>query len=122
MYWKRNICHLAGASFEADRARAETVRNTHVVAISGRLEDRLNIRLFNLSSYQLIGFLRCYLIDVPAQLVHALNFTQEAISHRPRPFRDFAFDIAIFLASYIIDERADFLGCQQHVASSSRPA
>jgi hypothetical protein len=58
MYWKRNICHLAGASFEADRARAETVRNTHVVAISGRLEDR----------------------------------------------------------------RADFLGCQQHVASSSRPA
>src|SRR5215475_2591959 len=31
-------------------------------------------------------------------------------------FHDFAFDVAIFLASYIIDERADFLGRQQHVA------
>src|SRR5262249_38792431 len=38
------------------------------------------------SSYQLIGFLRCHLIDVLAQLVHALNFTQKAISHRRRPF------------------------------------
>jgi hypothetical protein len=34
---------------------------------------------------------------------------------------DFAFDVAIFLASYIIDESADFFGRQQHVASSSRP-
>src|SRR6516225_5720226 len=31
-------------------------------------------------------------------------------------FHDFAFDVAIFLASYIIDERANFLGRQQHVA------
>src|SRR6516225_2619323 len=31
---------------------------------------------------------------------------------------DVAFDVAIFLASYIIDERANFLGCQQHVAAS----
>src|SRR5262245_35213588 len=29
-------------------------------------------------------------------------------------FHDFAIDDAIFLASYIIDERADFLGRQQH--------
>src|SRR5262249_51671188 len=36
-------------------------------------------------------------------------------------FRDFAFDVAIFLASYIIEERADFLCRQQHVASGSRP-
>jgi hypothetical protein len=27
-------------------------------------------------------------------------------------FRDFTFDVAIFLASYIIDERANFLGRQ----------
>src|SRR5215472_9327783 len=33
-------------------------------------------------------------------------------------FYDFAIDDAIFLASYIIDERADFLGRQQHVAAS----
>src|SRR6516162_2533012 len=33
-------------------------------------------------------------------------------------FHDFAFDVAIFLASYIIDERANFLGRQQHVAAS----
>jgi hypothetical protein len=26
------------------------------------------------------------------------------------PFHDFAFDVAIFLASYIIDERVDFIG------------
>jgi hypothetical protein len=31
-------------------------------------------------------------------------------------FHDFAFDVAILLASYIIDERADFLGRQQHQA------
>src|SRR5262249_45046219 len=31
---------------------------------------------------------------------------------------DFTFDDAIFLASYIIDERADFLGREQHVAAS----
>src|SRR5215471_4407939 len=31
-------------------------------------------------------------------------------------FHDFAFDVAIFLASYIIEKRADFLGRQQHVA------
>src|SRR5262249_1985112 len=37
-------------------------------------------------------------------------------------FHDLAFDVVIFLASYIINERADFLGRQQHVASSSRPA
>ena len=34
---------------------------------------------------------------------------------------NFAFDDAIFLALYIIDERADFLGRQQHVANSLRP-
>src|SRR5215467_7995140 len=34
-------------------------------------------------------------------------------------FHDFAFEDAIFLASYVIDKRADFLGRQQHVASSS---
>src|SRR5215831_14362022 len=33
-------------------------------------------------------------------------------------FHDFAFDVAIFLASYIIDEHANFLGRQQHVAAS----
>src|SRR5215471_3921566 len=33
-------------------------------------------------------------------------------------FHDFAFDVAIFLVSYIIDERANFLGRQQHVAAS----
>jgi hypothetical protein len=38
------------------------------------------------SSYQLIGFLRCHLADVPAQLVHAFNFTQKAISHGRHPF------------------------------------
>src|SRR5262249_31291596 len=37
------------------------------------------------SSYQLIGFLRGHLVDVLAQLVHALNVTQKAISHRGRP-------------------------------------
>jgi hypothetical protein len=68
------------------------------------------------SLYQLIGFLRCHLIDVLAQLVHALNFTQKAISHRRRPFHDFAFGDAIFLASYVIERRTDFLGRQQHVA------
>jgi hypothetical protein len=31
-------------------------------------------------------------------------------------FHDFAIDDAIFVASCIIDERADFLGRQQHVA------
>src|SRR5215831_4252226 len=31
-------------------------------------------------------------------------------------FHDFAIDDAIFLASYVIDKRADFLGRQQHVA------
>src|SRR5262252_4047396 len=31
-------------------------------------------------------------------------------------FHDFAFDVAIFLAPYVIDKRADFLGRQQHVA------
>ena len=35
---------------------------------------------------QLIGFLRYHLVDVLAQLVHAFNFTQKAISHRRRPF------------------------------------
>src|SRR5215470_16019295 len=34
-------------------------------------------------------------------------------------FHDFALDVAIFLASYIIDERANFLGRQQHVAASA---
>jgi len=34
-------------------------------------------------------------------------------------FHDFAFDVAIFLASYIIDKRADFLGRQQHSARLS---
>src|SRR5262249_35469630 len=29
-----------------------------------------------------------------------------------------AFDVAIFLASYIIDDRANFLGGQQHLAAS----
>jgi hypothetical protein len=29
-------------------------------------------------------------------------------------FHDFAFDDAIHVASYIIDERADFLGRQRH--------
>src|SRR5215471_10667973 len=33
-------------------------------------------------------------------------------------FHDFAFDDALFLASYVIDKRADFLGRQQHVAAS----
>jgi hypothetical protein len=33
------------------------------------------------SSYQLIGFLRSHLVDVPVQLMHAFNFTQKAISH-----------------------------------------
>jgi hypothetical protein len=33
--------------------------------------------------------------------VHALNFTQKAISHCRRPFYDFAFYVGIFLASYI---------------------
>src|SRR5262249_24352807 len=33
-------------------------------------------------------------------------------------FHVFVFDVAIFLASYIIDERANFLGRQQHVAAS----
>ena len=32
-----------------------------------------------------ISFLRCHLIDVLAQLVHALNFTQKKINHRRRP-------------------------------------
>ena len=27
-------------------------------------------------------------------------------------FHDFAFDVAVFLASYVIDERANFLGRQ----------
>src|SRR5262249_3942296 len=36
--------------------------------------------------YQLIDFLRRHLVDVLAQLVHAVNFTQKAISHRRRPF------------------------------------
>jgi L-cystine uptake protein TcyP (sodium:dicarboxylate symporter family) len=31
-------------------------------------------------------------------------------------FHDFAFDDAFFLGSYIIDEGADFLGRQKHVA------
>jgi hypothetical protein len=55
---------------------------------------------------------------VLAQLVHALNFMQKAINHRRCLFHDFAFDVAIFLVSYIIDERASFLGRQQHVAAS----
>jgi hypothetical protein len=68
------------------------------------------------SSYQLIGFLRGHLVDFPAQLVHALNFTQKAISHRRRrPL--FATSPSMMLASYIIDERADFLGRQQQVAA-----
>src|SRR5262249_5304959 len=33
-------------------------------------------------------------------------------------FHDFTFDDAIFLVSYVIDERANFLGRQQHVAAS----
>jgi hypothetical protein len=43
-------------------------------------------RVIAQSSYQLIGFLRCHLVDVPAQLVHVLNFTQKAISHGRHPF------------------------------------
>src|SRR5262245_61628246 len=31
-------------------------------------------------------------------------------------FHDFAFDVAIFLASYVIEKRADYLSRQQHVA------
>jgi hypothetical protein len=37
------------------------------------------------------------------------------IGHRRRPFHDFTFDDAMFLASYIIYKCADFLGHQQHV-------
>src|SRR5262249_36354141 len=33
-------------------------------------------------------------------------------------FHDFIFDVAIFLVSYIIDEGANFLGRQQHLAAS----
>src|SRR6516164_871410 len=66
-----------------------------------RDKDPVLGRVIAQSSYQLIGFLRCHLIDVPAQLVHALNFTQKAISHCRRPFYDFAFYVGIFLASYI---------------------
>src|SRR5262249_33311436 len=51
--------------------------------------------------YELIGFLRGHLVDVLAQLVHALNFMQKAISHCRRPFYDFAVYVGIFLASYI---------------------
>src|SRR5262249_38852167 len=57
------------------------------------------------SSYQLIGFLRSHLVDVPAQLVHAFNFTQKAISHGRHPFHDFTIDDAIFSASYVMDKR-----------------
>src|SRR5215831_7054266 len=39
-----------------------------------------------LRARRLIGFLRRHLVDVLAQLVHAPNFTQKAISHRRRPF------------------------------------
>src|SRR6516165_4539260 len=81
-----------------------------------RGKDPVLGRVIAQSSYQLIGFLWGHLVDVLAQLVHALNFMQKAISHCRRPFYDFAFGDAIFLASYIIDERADFLGRQQHVA------
>src|SRR5215831_16599309 len=34
-------------------------------------------------------------------------------------FHDFAFDVAIFLASYIIDERADFLGRRNTVLAAA---
>jgi hypothetical protein len=70
------------------------------------------------SSDQLIDFLRCHLVDVPAQLVHVLNFTQKRSAIVVVLFHDFAFDVAIFLASHIIDGRANFLGRQQHVAAS----
>jgi hypothetical protein len=53
---------------------------------------------------------------VASHVVHALNFTQKAISHRRRPSHDLAFDDAILLTSYVSDKRADFLGRQQHVA------
>jgi hypothetical protein len=36
--------------------------------------------------------------------------------HKKAAQKGFAFDVAIFLASYIIDKRADFLSRQQHVA------
>jgi hypothetical protein len=49
-----------------------------------RGKDPVLGRVIDQSLYQLIGFLRCHLVDVLAQLVHALNFTQKAISHRRR--------------------------------------
>src|SRR5262245_46769699 len=51
-----------------------------------RGKDPVLGRVIAQSSYQLIGFLRGHLVDVLAQLVDALNFTQKAISHRRRPF------------------------------------
>jgi hypothetical protein len=66
-----------------------------------RGKDPVLGRVIAQSSYQLIGLLRGHLVDVLAQLVHALNLTQKAISHRRHPFYDFAFYVGIFLASYI---------------------
>src|SRR5215813_10653854 len=54
------------------------------------------------SSYQLIGFLRGHLVDVLAQLVHAFNFTQKAISHRRRPFSRLRLRCRNLSCSYII--------------------
>src|SRR5262249_12487681 len=52
------------------------------------------------------------------------NWCMRLTSHKKRSaivvvlFHDFAFDVTIFLASYVIDQRADFLGRQQHVVAS----
>jgi hypothetical protein len=51
-----------------------------------RCKDPVLGRVIAQSSYQLIGFLRGHFVDVLAELVHALNFTQKAINHRRRPF------------------------------------
>src|SRR6516164_8622180 len=55
-------------------------------------------------------------------LMSSRNWCMRLTSHKKRSaivvvlFHNFAVDAAIFLASYIIDERGDFLGRQQHVA------
>src|SRR5215469_424746 len=84
MHRLRHRVRFAGAAAAEKQPAPRQVGRWQLCIARGK--DPVLGRVIAQSSYQLTGFLRCHLVDVLAQLVHALNFTQKAISHRRRPF------------------------------------
>src|SRR5262249_31122761 len=80
----RHGVRFAGAATAEKQPAPRKVGRRQLCIARGK--DPVLGRVIAQSSYQLIGFLRSHLVDVPAQLVHALNFTQKAINHRRHPF------------------------------------